>query len=161
MAVVLNLTLENEEATRQFSQQLAHCCKALNQAVVIYLEGDLGTGKTTIARGFIQTFGFNRVKSPTYSLVESYQNNQVNIHHFDCYRLHDAKELDYIGIRDYLGANHIFLIEWAQLGQGAIAKADMTIELSGGNDHRALSISSHTQTGKQLLNCIEKLRITS
>jgi tRNA threonylcarbamoyladenosine biosynthesis protein TsaE len=56
----------------------------------------LGAGKTTIARNFIQTFGFKRVKSPTYSLVESYQNPTINIHHFDCYRLSDPEELEYI-----------------------------------------------------------------
>jgi len=116
--------------------------------------GDLGAGKTTLARGFIQYFGFERVKSPTYSLVESYQNESINIHHFDCYRLSDPEELDYIGIRDYLDAGHIQLIEWAELGKGSIAKADLTIALEGFGEQRDLSISTHTQIGKQLLQCV-------
>ena len=154
MAIILNLVLKNEEATQQFSEQLAQCSEGINHAIVIYLKGDLGAGKTTLARGFVQYFGFDRVKSPTYSLVESYQNNNINIHHFDCYRLSDPEELDYIGIRDYLGPNHIQLIEWPELGKGAIAEADMTIALQGDDNQRELLIAAHTPIGKQLLQCI-------
>ncbi|MCS5592738.1 MAG: tRNA (adenosine(37)-N6)-threonylcarbamoyltransferase complex ATPase subunit type 1 TsaE, partial [Gammaproteobacteria bacterium] len=140
----MNLNLDNEKATKQFSQKLAQCTHNINHAIVIYLEGDLGAGKTTLARGFIQSFGFDRVKSPTYSLVESYQNNDINIHHFDCYRLSDPEELEYIGIRDYLGPSHIQLIEWPALGKGVIAPADLSIELSGVDEQRTLSITIHT-----------------
>jgi len=152
--VVLNLTLDNEKATQQFSHQLAKCAQNINHAIVVYLEGDLGAGKTTLARGFIQSFGFDRVKSPTYSLVESYQNDIINIHHFDCYRLSDPEELEYIGIRDYLGPNHIQLIEWPELGKGAIAEADMTIALQGNDNQRKLLITAHSSTGEQLLQCV-------
>jgi tRNA threonylcarbamoyladenosine biosynthesis protein TsaE len=154
VAIILNLVLKNEEATQQFSEQLAQCSEGINHAIVIYLKGDLGAGKTTLARGFVQYFGFDRVKSPTYSLVESYQNNKINIHHFDCYRLSDPEELDYIGIRDYLGPNHIQLIEWPELGKGAIAEADMTIALQGNDNQRELLITAHTPIGKQLLQCV-------
>lgn len=154
MVIILNLTLDSEKATKQFSQQLAQCTHNINHAVVIYLEGDLGAGKTTLARGFIQSFGFDRVKSPTYSLVESYQNDDINIHHFDCYRLSDPEELEYIGIRDYLGPNHIQLIEWPDLGKGAIAPADLTIVLSGIDEQRRAHISAHTPIGTKLLQCV-------
>jgi len=154
MAIILNLTLDSEKETKQFSQQLAQCAHNINHAIVIYLEGDLGAGKTTLARGFIQSFGFDRVKSPTYSLVESYQNNHINIHHFDCYRLSDPEELEYIGIRDYLGLNHIQLIEWPALGKGVIAPADLSITLSGIDQQRTLSITTHTSIGIQLLQCV-------
>ena len=79
MDIALVSILKNEQETKQFSQQLAQCTRIINQAIVIYLQGDLGAGKTTLARGFIQSFGFDRVKSPTYSLVESYQNDEINI----------------------------------------------------------------------------------
>jgi len=155
VATILNLVFKDEGETINFSQQLAQCTQTINQAIVIYLEGDLGAGKTTLARGFIQDFGFDRVKSPTYSLVESYQNNNINIHHFDCYRLSDPEELEYIGIRDYLKPNHIQLIEWPSLGKGVIAKADLIITLNGMDQQRELSITAHTATGKQLLQCID------
>jgi tRNA threonylcarbamoyladenosine biosynthesis protein TsaE len=152
--IVLALILENEEQTKKFSQQLARCVQGINHAVVIYLEGDLGAGKTTLARGFIQTFGFDRVKSPTYSLVESYQNDIINIHHFDCYRLSDPEELEYIGIREYSDPGHIQLIEWAELGKGIIAPADLSIHIAGEDNIRKLSIYTHSEVGKQLSACL-------
>jgi tRNA threonylcarbamoyladenosine biosynthesis protein TsaE len=154
VAVVLNLSFKSERETQVFSQQLAQCTHSINQAIVIYLEGDLGAGKTTLARGFIQSFGFDRVKSPTYSLVESYQNSDINIHHFDCYRLSDPEELEYIGIREYSDPGHIQLIEWAELGKGIIAPADLSINITGEDNTRKLSIYTHSEVGKQLLTCL-------
>lgn len=155
-AVVLNIKLCNEADTTNFAAKLANCVNKLNQATVIYLEGDLGAGKTTFARGFIQSFGFDRVKSPTYTLVESYQNSTINIHHFDCYRLNDPEELDYIGIRDYLGERLIQLIEWPELGQGAIAPADLVIQISGEDQTRIVNLKHNSSLGQQLLECIER-----
>jgi len=154
VAVVLNLSFKSERETQVFSQQLAQCTHSINQAIVIYLEGDLGAGKTTLARGFIQSFGFDRVKSPTYSLVESYQNDIINIHHFDCYRLSNPEELEYIGIREYSDSGHIQLIEWAELGKGIIAPADLSINITGEDNTRKLSIHTHSEVGKQLLTCL-------
>ncbi|ABL02573.1 protein of unknown function UPF0079 [Candidatus Ruthia magnifica str. Cm (Calyptogena magnifica)] len=154
MAIILKLTLHSEFETYDFAHQLAQCAQLINNCIVIYLEGDLGIGKTTLARGFIQFYGFDRVKSPTYSLVESYINDKVNIHHFDCYRLSDAQELEYIGIREYLAPNHIQLIEWANLGKGMIAPADMVIKITNDFDKRELEIIAYTQVGSQLLTCI-------
>jgi conserved hypothetical nucleotide-binding protein len=154
VAIILNTRLNSENETISFSKRLAKCSKPIQDSIVIHLKGDLGAGKTTLARGFIQYFGFEKVKSPTYSLVESYQNESINIHHFDCYRLSDPEELDYIGIRDYLNAGHIQLIEWAEIGKGFIAKADLTIGLEGFDEQRNLSIVAHTQIGEQLLQCV-------
>ncbi|WP_428088318.1 tRNA (adenosine(37)-N6)-threonylcarbamoyltransferase complex ATPase subunit type 1 TsaE [Candidatus Thioglobus sp.] len=140
-----------------FAEQLAINAKNLKQGIVIYLEGDLGAGKTTLARGFIQTFGFNKVKSPTYSLVESYNNEEISIHHFDCYRLSDPEELEYIGIREYSGADHIQLIEWAELGMGMIEPADMIINIRGKDCARTLSISAHSKLGERLLSQIKPI----
>lgn len=136
-----------------FGKQLARCCERLNTPVVIYLSGDLGAGKTTLARGIIRYFGFDKVKSPTYSLVESYQNAAIQIHHFDCYRLSNPEELNYIGIRDYANAD-IQLIEWANLGRGMIAAADLNIMLDGDFDTRIAKLTAHNQTGKTLLKCL-------
>ena len=155
MAIVLKLFLDNEADTQAFAQNLAKCSQSINQALVIYLEGDLGAGKTTMARGFIQFFGFGHVKSPTYSLVESYSNDDISIHHFDCYRLTDPEELEYIGIREYLEPGNIQLIEWAQMGKGIIAPADMVINITGEQQTRIVNISANSNTGKQLLTCIK------
>jgi len=149
----LDLVVKNLGETQALAISLAKCCSSLQDIFVIYLIGDLGTGKTTLAQSFIQFFGFDRVKSPTYSLVESYQNESANIHHFDCYRLSDPEELDYIGIREYLSPGSIHLIEWPELGKGAIAKADISISLKGDHDARQINIQSHSDIGKKVIQC--------
>ncbi|MGE4570369.1 MAG: tRNA (adenosine(37)-N6)-threonylcarbamoyltransferase complex ATPase subunit type 1 TsaE [Gammaproteobacteria bacterium] len=149
----MDLTVKNLGETQVLATSLAKCCLSLQEVFVIYLIGDLGTGKTALAQSFIQFFGFNRVKSPTYSLVESYQNESANIHHFDCYRLSDPEELDYIGIREYLSPGSIQLIEWPELGKGAIAKADISISLKGDHDERQINIQSHSDIGKKVIQC--------
>ncbi len=156
MAVILraprvNLVFHSEIEVAKFAQVLARNVKNLNNSIVIYLKGDLGAGKTTIARNFIQTFGFKRVKSPTYSLVESYQNQTINIHHFDCYRLSDPEELEYIGIREYSQGNSIQLIEWAELGKGMVAPADLIIHITGEDNSRTLTLTPQSNIGGKIL----------
>jgi len=155
VAIILNLVFKHEAETRDFAQKLAICARSIDQAIVIYLEGDLGAGKTTFARGFIQHFGFDRVKSPTYSLVESYTNDTINIHHFDCYRLSDPEELEYIGIREYSAPGHIQLIEWANLAEGIISPADLVISITGEDNSRNLTLSANNDLGEQLLKCVD------
>ena len=150
---VLKLVVKNLDETKALARRLAHCCLSLQSTLVIYLIGELGVGKTALAQGFIQYFGFERVKSPTYSLVESYQNEVINIHHMDCYRLSDPEELEYIGIREYLLSGHLQLIEWPELGKGVVAVADISITLSGDGNKRKINIKSHTKAGKQVIKC--------
>ena len=149
----LKLVVNNLNETITLSRNLAVCCAQLKNSFVIYLIGELGVGKTALAQGFIQYFGFERVKSPTYSLVESYQNEVINIHHMDCYRLNDPEELEYIGIRDYLSPGHLHLIEWPELGKGVVAKADVSITLIGDGNQRQINIQTHTEAGKQVIKC--------
>jgi len=149
----LDLVVNNLSETKTLARRLANCCSSLQSTLVIYLIGELGVGKTAFAQGFIQYFGFERVKSPTYSLVESYQNEVINIHHMDCYRLSDPEELEYIGIREYLLSGHLQLIEWPELGKGVIAKADISITLSGDGNQRQINIQTHTEAGKQVIKC--------
>ena len=149
----MNLVLKDLLGTQELGRKLAQCCSNLESSCVIYLIGDLGAGKTTLAQNFIGYFGFDKVKSPTYTLVESYQNESIDIHHFDCYRLSDPEELEYIGIREYLKPNSLQLIEWPELGKGAIAHSDISINISGSGDIRTVSITSQTKTGKLILEC--------
>ena len=150
----MKLVVKNLNETITFSRKLANCCAQLKSSLVIYLIGELGVGKTALAQGFIQYFGFEQVKSPTYSLVESYQNEVINIHHMDCYRLNDPEELEYIGIREYFLSEHLQLIEWPELGKGVIAKADISITLSGYGNQRKINIKPHAELGKQITKCV-------
>ena len=93
------------------------------------------------------------MKSPTYTLVESYQDDKVDIHHFDCYRLSDPEELEYIGIRDFHRVNSLQIIEWPELGKGALAQPDISIKLSGNGDTRKVSIRFESEIGKSIIEC--------
>lgn len=124
----------DEHETALLAQKLTNALIKNNQLAsgyVIYLHGDLGAGKTTFTRNVIQTFGHKSyVKSPTYTLVEEYQLNQLTIYHFDLYRLSDPEELEFMGIRDYFVPNTLSFIEWPDKGLGIIPSADMVIHIS-------------------------------
>ena len=120
--------VSDERAMRSLGQKVAG---AGESAGIIYLEGELGAGKTTFARGVIQHFGISsRVKSPTYTLVEPYTIRGIRIYHFDFYRLSDPEELEYIGARDYFGEGALCLIEWPERGQPLVPPPDLTVRIS-------------------------------
>jgi tRNA threonylcarbamoyladenosine biosynthesis protein TsaE len=123
--------LKDEQDSIAFAQAFAEYLKAhdaFKHGLVIYLHGDLGAGKTFFARHFIQSFlpGI-KVKSPTYTVVESYKFSNKSIHHFDLYRLCDPEELEYLAVRDLLAQEHIALIEWPQKGQPLVPAADIKL----------------------------------
>lgn len=112
---------------------------------VIYLYGELGTGKTTFVRGALRALGYQGlVKSPTFTVVESYSVNQHTIHHFDLYRISDPEELDFIGIRDYASDSSITFFEWPEKGQTFIPAATLKITLRHAGTARLAEIESHS-----------------
>ena len=138
------------------SQQVALAqtiAKHLKSSFVLLLKGDLGVGKTTFARGFIQASGFDGVvKSPTYTLVEPYPINHDRMcYHFDLYRLADPEELEFTGARDYFNDNDVCLVEWPEKAEGFLPPADWICEFSHHNEGRDLIISALTEKGKSLM----------
>lgn len=122
---------------------------------VIYLQGDLGAGKTTLTRGFMREFGYQgAVKSPTYTLVEPYEFEDRNIYHFDLYRLSDPEEVTYLGVDEYFLPPGICLIEWPENGHGFLPEADLKIVLSerkiGDIRGRGFELSALSELGRQV-----------
>jgi tRNA threonylcarbamoyladenosine biosynthesis protein TsaE len=120
--------LADDEATVALGRQLASVCES---GAVVFLEGGLGAGKTTLARGVMRHFGHQgAVKSPTYTLVEPYLLDAISVYHFDLYRLADPEELEYLGMRESFEPENLCLIEWSSKGLGFLPAADLVVELS-------------------------------
>ena len=141
--------LADEAATIAFGQRLA---KAINSKGLLTLSGNLGSGKTTLSRGLIQSYGHSgAVKSPTYTLVEPYEIGEKRIYHFDLYRMEDPEELEFIGLWDYLTQEALIIIEWPEKAFGVLPPADLAIQLEQQEKGRKITCSSNTSLGEAVL----------
>lgn len=135
--MLTNFTILTENEMLDFGASLADKLKA---PCVVYLKGELGAGKTTLVRGFLRGLGYEGiVKSPTFTLVESYIFANQNVYHFDLYRLFDAEELNYIGLEEYFQAKSICFIEWPERGQGLLPLPDFVYAIEVLPQGRVLS----------------------
>lgn len=154
---VRRLFLKNEAETGDLGRELAQSVSASGRGLIIFLEGNLGMGKTTLSRGVIRGLGHSgAVKSPTYTLVEPYEELQPPAYHFDLYRLADPEELEYMGIRDYLNGQSLCLIEWPERGAGVLPEPDLEIRLEAKEGGRSVLLGARTEAGETLLNEMEQ-----
>lgn len=141
--------LPDEEATLQLGASWA---KSLAAPLVVYLQGDLGAGKTTFTRGLLRGSGYGgTVKSPTYAVVESYPLARFDLHHFDLYRFSTPEEWEDAGLDDLFAADCVCLIEWPQQGGGFTPPADITVSFSHTDGGRNCSVCAHTTLGRKSL----------
>lgn len=119
---------------------------------IVYLHGDLGTGKTTLARGLLRGLGHRgKVRSPTYTLVEPYQLAQGTVYHLDLYRLGSPGELEWLGLRDMLGEQALLLVEWPERGAGVLPAPDLEVHIEYAGDGREVTLTPVSAAGERLL----------
>ena len=148
------LYLADELQTVSAGIYIGACLRA---GMTVFLDGQLGAGKTTLTRGILQALGYSgAVKSPTYTLVEPYEELLTTIYHFDLYRLGDPEELEYMGIREYFDSDSICLVEWPERGLEYLPEPDVILALIPKKDGlgavgRQLTITTVTAQGDSVL----------
>ncbi len=146
---MLNTHIASENDMLAFAAKLAH---ATHNGAVIFLYGPLGAGKTTLTRGFLRALGYqDKVKSPTYTLVEPYELSDKSVYHFDLYRLRDASELEHIGIKEYFRSDSICLIEWPEKGFPLLPAPDLACYIEMKGEGRDIRLESKTKHGEEIL----------
>lgn len=147
--------LRGEAEQVDFGKRLA---AAAGSRALIFLEGDLGAGKTTLVRGFLQGKGHQgHVKSPTYTLIEPYELLGEPCYHLDLYRLGDPEELEYLGLREMLQEQAVLLVEWPERGEGWLPAPDLEIRLSYSDDgdSRNVVLVPGTSIGKEIISKLQ------
>ncbi len=142
----------DEAGLRALAERLAVAARG---GGVIHLEGDLGAGKTTFARALLHALGVGeRIKSPTYSLLESYRAGALEAHHLDLYRIAHAAELEWLGLADLWSARALVLVEWPERGRGALAEPDLVLHFAHAGAQRDVAAEARTERGRQLLGAL-------
>jgi tRNA threonylcarbamoyladenosine biosynthesis protein TsaE len=150
--VSLHFSLPDEAATLALGGRLG---RALDAGLSIWLQGDLGAGKTTLTRGVLRELGFTgRVKSPTYTLVELYSLSRFNLYHFDLYRFTDPDEWEDAGFREYFNPASVCLVEWPDKAGGRLPQPDLLVRFAIPDAGRSVWIEGLTEAGKL---CIARL----
>jgi len=146
--------IPNEEEMLALGARLAKICVP---PLILFLHGNLGAGKTTFTRGFLRGLNYNGlVKSPTYTLVETYPFEKQTIYHFDFYRIKDTQELEYIGLQDYFHPQAICLIEWPEQGAGLLPLADLSCYIETNHSGRDVKMIANSDSGNDILTRLEK-----
>jgi len=127
----VRLLAGSESDTEALGAQLARTRPVSGELAVLFLEGQLGAGKTTLARGLLRALGVTGlVRSPTYTLVELYAVEGLTAVHADLYRLRDPQELEGLGLREWARPDHLWLIEWPERGAGFLPAPDLKVSLA-------------------------------
>lgn len=144
--------IDSGEAMVAFGATLSRCTRP---PLTIYLRGDLGAGKTTLVRGFLQGLGYRgAVRSPTYTLVEPYEAG-LTVYHFDLYRLGDPEELEFLGVRDYFAGDAVCLIEWPERGAGILPPPDLEVVIDYAGTGRKVRLEAGTENARTVVACLE------
>ena len=150
------IRVANEQDMQRLGAQLAHALQPqLPELGWVGLQGDLGAGKTTLVRALLHALGVQgAVKSPTFTLVESYHLAAQTIYHFDFYRLQDPEEVEFLGLRDYCDGTSVALVEWPQKAAGFLPQTDIDVIIQKVNEGRRVQFESHTAAGAAVVSAL-------
>jgi len=150
MKAIWQLDLPEVATTEAFAQSFAHCARA---RLVVLLSGDLGAGKTTWVRAVLRAWGWaGTVRSPTYTLLETYDATAVGpVHHLDLYRLRTPDELEDLGLADLWPAPAVWFIEWPSQGAGHLPPADLTLDWVHKTAGRQVRLVAASEMGERLM----------
>jgi tRNA threonylcarbamoyladenosine biosynthesis protein TsaE len=152
--VTLTVSLEDEPATNRLATALAHALPDKPAGLVFLLQGELGAGKSTLARGMLRALGHDgTVPSPTYTLVEPYTFAEFTIYHIDLYRIASVDELEFLGWDEF--ADGLSLIEWPERVPGLSEQADLLIQLRYAGNGRLAELSALSGRGTAILGGID------
>ncbi len=141
------------EDTEHFGAALARAQPEGPALKVVYLAGDLGAGKTTLARGFLAARGISaQIRSPTYALTEVYPLDDSTVVHADLYRLKDPEELETLGLRDYAQEGHVWLVEWPERAAGHLPAADLSLSLIVRDVGHVIALEARSALGEAWLS---------
>jgi tRNA threonylcarbamoyladenosine biosynthesis protein TsaE len=144
--------LRDVEAQRRLGAQLAAVCPT---RALIYLQGDLGAGKTTLVRGFLRALGERgTIRSPTFTLIEPYELQGRKLYHLDLYRLADPEELEFLGWRDLLAEPAVVFVEWPERGAAWLPVPDLWIALEHGKSGRLAKLLPKSPAGQEILRTL-------
>jgi tRNA threonylcarbamoyl adenosine modification protein YjeE len=144
------------EDTEAFGARLAATRPQGNTLAILHLSGDLGAGKTTLARGFLRACGVtSAVRSPTYTLVEVYETSAVSVVHLDLYRLTDSSELEPLGLREWARPGYVWLLEWPERGGDRLPFPDLSVVLKGSENAHEINVEARSALGESWLSAVE------
>ena len=153
----LTVALDDPLATENLGRLLASTIPEDSKELLLALSGELGAGKTTLARALLRSLGVSGpVRSPTYTLVEPYDVARGKVLHFDLYRLVGADELELIGYRDLRSASLLALVEWPERGGGALGTPDLSCQLDYEGTGRRACLSAGTGAGKDWIGRLQE-----
>jgi tRNA threonylcarbamoyladenosine biosynthesis protein TsaE len=154
----VDLRLKDALATESLGSALAQAFDASGGAsAVVYLQGELGAGKTTCVRSLLRTLGVSgSIKSPTYTLVECYPIGDLACVHVDLYRVQGPHEVDELGLRDFFAVRCLLLVEWPEQGAGVLAPADLAVHLDYDGEARRCRVTSATSRGEAWLAMLQR-----
>jgi tRNA threonylcarbamoyladenosine biosynthesis protein TsaE len=149
VAETLDFRAIGEAALNKVAARLA---AGLRDGGVLYLRGELGAGKTTFARALLGALGVGlRIKSPTYSLIESYATGDLAVHHLDLYRIADPGELEWLGLADLTAGPHLLLVEWPERAARALPVPDLVVSLGHAGEKRDAVLAAGSARGADWL----------